>query len=544
MSMDPEPGDTIEMDRLHPFTLAHRLIISLPALLVILLPVLRGADTNTWIMMTIVVIYGISVVPLVLLQYLRFRYAVTPEEIVIHSGVFTYKHRNIPVERIQNIEIEQSLLPRFLGLAKVKIETAGSRTTEGVIEFVDLERARAIRETVRALQRAKSEDASVDPEDVGLLTSPERPSEFVNEQHLPAEAPRIGEERRRIGAEEKLSPAHRPRTTSPPPHVLHTMPLGRVLLSGVFRFSLLYIAMIFTLTEYLGLEPDEVARWLSGNRLEAFNELLRTSPILIVFTTIFVVGSLAWITGILTNLNRFYGFRIEYEDDKLHIKHGLLTVSEGTIPLKKIQAVIIRTNPMMRAFGWYRLELQTMGFDPNDRGYRVAAPFARLDEVLAIARVIRPFTLPEAFKPVSKLMIRRAFFRYTFGLMVITAVSTYFWTWGPWLLLATPLLYAFADQQYRNHGFDVRESHLFVRRGVFRRHTWVLPFERFQVFYLTQTLFQRRLGLQSLYVDTPGSAAMAHPVIVDLPEAEAQLRFEALYQDFEVLFSNSAHTIQ
>ena len=529
------------MERLHPFTLIHRLIVSLPALIVILLPVLRGSDTNTWIMMTVVVIYGLSIVPLILLQYLRFRYAVTPEEIVIHSGVFTYKHRNIPIERIQNIDVEQSLLPRLLGLAKIKIETAGSRSTEGVIEFVELQRAHAIRESIRTYQRARK--AAEEPP-VLYVPGPETEhsgrisegQEDVTEEGVETDGRTVDEAHMKSSGDTRGFPQ------DTPAEVLHTMTLGRVLLSGVFRFSLLYIAMIFTATEYLGMEPNDVARWITGNRLEALNEALRTSPLLIVLSTILVVAVLAWITGILMNLSRFYGFRITYQDEKLHTRHGLLTVSEGTIPLKKIQALIIRTNPMMSLFGWYRLELQTMGFDPNDRGYRVAAPFARMPELLAIARIIRPITPPEDFLPVSRLMIRRTFVRYSVGLLILAAVTAYFWEWGPWLLVTLPLLYALAYQQYRYHGYQVEESHLFVRRGVFRRYTWVLPFERFQVFYLTQTVFQQRLGLQSVYIDTPGSGTTMHPEILDLPEAEARDRFGSLYLAFQQQFATASTT--
>lgn len=528
-----EHTDGPAMERLHPFTLLHRFIVSFPALVIILLPVLRGPDTSAWITVAVVLVYGVSVVPIILLQYLRFRYAVTPEEVVIHSGVFTYKHRNIPIERIQNIEIEQSLLPRLLGLAKVKIETAGSRSTEGVIEFVSLERARAIRESVKAFQRAQR---AVEVEAEGDRTSD------ATAERRDAAVPAGDEDARRPprpggpDTGDGISGRTPARTASPSTELLHAMSLGRVLLSGAFRFSLLYIAVIFTATEYLGIQPDEMARWITGNRLEAFNEALRTSPALIVLSTILIVGVLAWITGILTNLSRYFGFRITYEEGKLHTRYGLLTVSEGTIPLHKIQALIIRTNPLMRAFGWYRLEVQTMGFDPNDRGYRVAAPFARMEEVRTIALRIRPFSAPEAFHSVSRLMIRRAFIRYTLVLLVASAVTGYFWEWGPWLIFGVPLVYAFAVRQYRNHGYAVEDSHLFVRRGVFRQYTWILPFERFQVFYLTQSLFQRRLRLQSFYVDTPGGASMTKPVVTDLPEGEATRLFESVYVDFQRLF--------
>ena len=585
----------VEMERLHPFTLLHRVIVSIPALVVVLLPVLRGPDADAWVWIALAAVYGIGVIPLILLQYLRFSYAVTPDEIIIHQGVFTYQHRNIPIERVQNIEIEQRLLPRMLGLAKVKIETAGSTSTEGVIEFVALERAQAIRTSVRAHQRALKEarraqgeigearraqgelgdvrraqgeidearqaqgDAGGAPDAQGDGGGArERADERSAMQRGPApvaESPGSGlrseagpdapvetteePDARRGSRPSDEGPQRRAHEQDAPIEWLHTMSLGRVLLSGAFRFSMLYIVMIFTATEYLGMDPEDLVNWISDDRLDALTALLDRSPILVVVSTVVVVGLLAWITGILMNLNRFFGFRLGYEEGKLYIRHGLLTVSEGTIPLKKVQALIIRTNPLMEAFGWHRLELQTMGFDAGDRGYRVAAPFARADEIMAIAQRIRPFALPERFLPVSKLMIRRSFVRYLLVFLPAVAAAAYFWEWGAWLLIALPLLYVLAVRQYRNHGFNADDAFLFVKKGVFRKLMWVLPAERFQVFYLTQTIFQRRLGLRSLYVDTAGAGVRSHPIVNDLPETEAVSVFDETYARFQALFSRS-----
>ena len=128
-----------DVRRLHPLTLLQRLVVSLPGLLILLLPFLRSPDRDAWLSLFSAVVYGMVALPLLALQYLRFRYWITPKEIVIQSGVTTRRTRSIPIERIQNIEIEQRLLPRLFGAAKVKLETAGSATTEGVLDLVSLD---------------------------------------------------------------------------------------------------------------------------------------------------------------------------------------------------------------------------------------------------------------------------------------------------------------------------------------------------------------------------------------------------------------------
>src|SRR5690606_31809857 len=98
--------------------------------------------------------------------------------------------------------------------------------------------------------------------------------------------------------------------------------IPRVLLSGVFRFSLLYIVLIFSATEYLGITPEEIASWIAGERLDAFARALEDSPFLVIAATTTMVLLLAWLTGIATNFNKFYGFRLARDGDKLQIRHG------------------------------------------------------------------------------------------------------------------------------------------------------------------------------------------------------------------------------
>ncbi|PIQ63944.1 MAG: hypothetical protein COV99_00120, partial [Bacteroidetes bacterium CG12_big_fil_rev_8_21_14_0_65_60_17] len=111
--------------RLHPLTLILRAAGSIPALIFILLPVFTGrsADASIWVNIVLAVIYGIFFLPWVVVYFVRFQYWITERELIIHSGVFTRRRRNIPVERIQNIDIEQRFLPRMLGAAKVLVYT-------------------------------------------------------------------------------------------------------------------------------------------------------------------------------------------------------------------------------------------------------------------------------------------------------------------------------------------------------------------------------------------------------------------------------------
>ena len=498
-------GAVREPQRLHPLTLLLRVGASLPALFLILLPTLQNPSSENVVSVVLSVLYGLVALPAIVLQYLRFSYRISPRQIVIQKGVLRRQNRSIPIERIQNIQIQQNLVARLIGLAKVTIETAGSSATEGSLEYVGLGDAHEIRRAVRSFQHRTAPDAEADdtPDEAG-------------------------------GAAEADS------------ETLFAMPLPRVLLSGAFRFSLFYIALVFSALQLV--DPEVIVQRIlrSQGRIDQITETMAANPVLTVLATIVLAGILGWISGILIHLARYYGFQLWLDGDKLRKRHGLFTVTEGTIPLKKVQALILRTNPFMRAFGWYELEVQTIGMNVDEQGHRVIAPFAQYEDVLALARRVRSFELPDAFGSVSRVTIRRRFFRYTLVLSATLLPGVYFWPagwWHPggvalpwWGFLLTPLLLGWALLQYRNHDYAVRDDGLYIRRGVLSHYLWILPTDKFHVFHATASIFQRRLGLKTLFVDTAGAATFAYPEVIDLPAAEADAQLDRLYRRFRTLY--------
>jgi len=387
----------------------------------------------------------------------------------------------------------------------VQIETAGSAGTEGTLEYVGLGEAHKLREVVRSIQ--KEQDATDAPAD----------EEAAEEEE--------------DDTREKL----------------YGMTLGRTLLSGAFRFSLLYIALIFSLFQFV--EPDTVINWFVQERgtLEGYADSAASHPALVAVGTILLAILFGWLSGILLHVNRYYGFRLWLQDGKLRKRHGLLTVTEGTIPLSKVQALILKTNPLMRVFGWHELEVQTVGLDVNEQGHRVIVPFAQREEILELAQRVRPFTMPDAFSQVSRLTIRRRFFRRAFALSALIGIGVYFWPvdwWHPmevalpwWGFVLTPLIFVGAVLEYFYHRYHVGEDGFYVQSGVLTHSFWILPIEKFHVFYSTASIFQRRLGLKTIYVDTAGASGGAYPEVVDVPAEVADGCVEELDDSFRVLYA-------
>jgi len=68
--------------------------------------------------------------------YYRFEYELTPDTLDIDSGVFGRQEREIPYRRVQNVDVTESIVHRMLGVAVVRVETAGGSETEAELDFV------------------------------------------------------------------------------------------------------------------------------------------------------------------------------------------------------------------------------------------------------------------------------------------------------------------------------------------------------------------------------------------------------------------------
>lgn len=546
-------SDLQRPQRLHALTLFYRLLVSLPGYVLILYGGFGQEQQGGWATILFLIVYAIFTVPWAVVYYLRFRYRIDADHVTIVQGILTRQDRSLPTERIQNVEIQQNLVQRLLGLASVRLETAGSHAVDGQLDFVDTARAREIRSVIRAYQRGEragsgaGRRSSAEPgavADVSGSSPGERGLEGADEDPAGAPEPTIerGDYERSADAgtasafdRERTAGTREPAARPGPEEyeeVLYEMGLRDVLLRGLFRFSLVYILLFFSALEYLNVDLEQ---WLTQRGLEPVWETIGQSPVLAATVSFAVAVLLSWLTGVALTLNRYFDFRLTLEGDKLHEHRGLFTTVRGTIPTEKLQAYLLRSNVLMRAFGWYTLEIQAMGLQSEFQGRQVAAPLISLTDAEQLLRRLHPVGLEGDYRHVSPLTIRRKLVRYTVGLAVVSGVG--WWFWSPaagWAFAVWPLLAALALLQYRHHRyrFDEETGTFVIRSGVMRHRIWMVPASSLQVLTETESIFQRRLDLASIQLDTAGGAETNYPEVVDLREEKARRLLENLYGRF------------
>lgn len=490
----------ISEKRLHPFTLLYRLIVALPnAALPIIFILYSGDRGGDWVYIFISLFLGFFILPGILLNYFYFDYTITDQEVVIKSGVLSKKERHIKLERIQNVTITQNFLHKLMRIAKVQLETAGDATTEGNLDSVSIKDSERIREIIRNHLNEKS--------------TTEISEDGVNTDDIP------------IDNEEE--------------NVIFSMTLWDTIKYGAVRFRpivLVASAWIFSMVSQFNPNwTDELEVILESGYKEYIKQLDIFTLVVYAVAGVLLVLLFSWIIDILLTLNTYYKFKLVSDKGKLLTSQGLFSSQKAAIPLKKLQMMVIRSNPITRKLNFYRLDLQTAGFGGGDgtkAKSETAIPFAKLTQVKDIISKIRNVEIPEVFTKVSPKTIRRAVVKYLvfsipFGVGLYFAFDS-FWV----LLILVPIIGFGAFIRYQYRGYHVEDNQIIVKQGFWFQKISIIPIEKIQTLHKRSSYFQRRLGLATVEIDTAATVYGNDASIIDIDIDVATEIFEELNRLF------------
>lgn len=479
--------------RLHPLTLLYGLIRNLPYIIITLYLAFFQRQTEEIIYILIFILIGMIVVPAHILRWYYFSFMINEKEIIIKSGVFSRQTRNIPIERVQNVNVKQDLLHRIFGIAKVQIETAGDVMSEGSLEFVKIKDADEINRIIRTYQKNFINQANSNQTDTASVTND---APVNSETYNPSES---GE-------------------------VLFSMSPKDVFTYGMVRLRPLFLiygvwAMSY-ISQYKFLK--DIFEGYFGKTIESFADM--PLPNLILSGLAFLLFSIliSWIVDIVWTFTQFYGFRLIRDGNKLLQSYGLLSKISITIPLKKLQQITISTNPIKKKFDFYTMSLHTAGFDIYKKTANSGIPLAKKNILIDLTQKIYPVTIPETFKSISRKSIRRAFVRYLLFLIIPIVAGYLIFDWYvAFILLTLPVFYYAAVLRWQFRGYQIADDLIFVKQGFWVQKLNIIPIEKIQTLHIRETFFQRRLGLATLFIDTASSFNINDAVIPDIDGIDA-----------------------
>jgi putative membrane protein len=441
------------------------------------------------------------------LEWLRRTYALEGGALRLEEGVLARKLRAVPFDRIQQVDLVRKPLHRLLGVATLRVETAGGGSAAEVdLDVVTLAEARALR---ASLLQAKAQVAGAPGRAVA-----DRPGGEPGGATGPGGA---------IGGEVAAPPAER---------VLVRLRLGQVMLAGITGSRAAAALVVLGPLS----QADDWFPGLSDWLFRRFDPeaVAPTTPA--AFLAVAVLALIVWLgLAAASSVVTDYGFTLARVGDDLVVRRGLLERREAVLPLSRLQVVRIEESLLRRLLGLASIRIQSAGRTggSDQTASRLAIPVLQRTEVNRLLGELLPGAAPVlrllAPPPAAR---RRAVTRSILRTVVVVAVVAV-----PVALLTSPgtaavsagvvlvvavlaLAVAAGLAAYRHLGHAAGNGFLYARVGVAIRVTTVVPVAKAQSGSVRSSPFQRRSGLATLHVDIAGGGPA--PRVFDEAEPTAE----------------------
>lgn len=450
------------------------------------------------------------------LRWKRLTYTIGEQDIRVESGILSRSARSVPYERIQDVSLEQKLVPRLLGLVAVKFETGAGGGDDLALTYL----VEAEGERLRELVRERRDDPH------GGAQASATPDEATSSQ--PVED---GE-------------------------ALFTMGPRRLFTFGLFEFSLAVFAVLAGLLQYLdtffGIEVWDVDFWRDFAReqtgwLFELGAYVQALSVVLGLVSVFILGLG---TGLFRTFSREWDFRLERTARGFRRRRGLFTHTDVIMPVHRVQGLTIGTRFIRYRFGWHSLKFVSLAQDAGSSSH-VVAPFAQLEEfdpIVAVAGFHRPtehaqwHRASRAWLNVT-IVINLAFFAVA---MLLAGVGTAIYA-PEWTMVAVGGIVAVAiittvaetlSWRFKKHALETDQ--IVSVSGLFAPRTKIAKRVKLHSVEIAQGPFAKRFGYATLHLGLAGGEMEIEGVELERAREVRALVLESIAQtDFSELESQS-----
>jgi putative membrane protein len=500
------PNGEHDWRRLHPATPFLRSAQLLYALLFAVIAARLGGPG-----LIVLLVSAALVAVAITASYLRFRYRLTTDSLIIQHGVLFRQRRVVPRSRIQNVDLRAGLVPQILGVVTARVETAGGQGTEATLHVVSRAEGHRLREALVA-RPAPSPSSIAQPDfdrpgvpDTSVTPDPSEPAsdhttgpiepETVVQRVAVTDLVIAGATSNRAGL------------------------LVAALLGGDYFFDILPTDWLLRKI----LPPELIQPEAAVTSLvETAQHDLHAFAIGVVVLVLFF-GLAGWGLSVLASVIRFYDFTLTENAGELRVKYGSFTRREKGFRRSRVQNAQIEEPIIRRWFGLATVKVQTAGYGPTvkaDERIETLTPIVRRADISPYLKLVHPELRWEdiVWRPAHPRARRRLFVRRAALVLVASgALTAVLGPGGLTLLLALVPAWFLAALHYRHLGHAWTRDQVLVREGFWTRRTYIVPIRKIQALHFRQSPFQRRLGLGTLIMETAGSPLEWHaPRSIDL----------------------------
>lgn len=342
----------------------------------------------------------------------RTRYWIEGDYFILKSGLFNLEQKELNIRRIQSMDTVQPIVHQLVGGVKLTIKTP----SDGIdLNMVTKRQSQWIQEEIEKVK------AIIESEDDKQVQAETANVEATNDY--------------------ETAPTHKLQAPSEMIYQLSTQNLLLMAMtSGAVFVTLATVGPIFAAFE-------DIIPW--EGVFDQVEEWIKNLVALIVTLTITIL-LLAYITGVIITMVKYYRFTLTRKGDFLKIRYGLFKVTNLTLPITKLQAVQEKKSFLRHLFGftsYHFIITSDMDADLDDDfadGVIMVLPFIKQHEG---AKILKSLVSVYSFQPIALGLPWRGFHRrfwivslILIGIGALVHYYLWMWVWLPIVLIITYMI--------------------------------------------------------------------------------------------------------
>lgn len=265
------------------------------------------------------IVAGVIVYQLVL--WSKTWISIDESSIVIERNTFLFRKKNtIGIQNISNVNLEQGVMGMLLGTCKLKIDTSSLSTANSTDVTIVLKKdfAEEIRKFLMLM--ATRQEAPEDRYEEGTAEENKRQKDII---------------------------------------------MKDIFLHGIFCTR--FLSTLF-LPVFIILELAEVVDAKDWSYIVSEVDAFATETVgvwVLLLIALVSWGLLTCIFSLVRNIVKYWDFKIERLEDKIILEYGLTNKINYSIPVEKIQAVVLKQTFLARVFRRYMVEVINVGMNDD-----------------------------------------------------------------------------------------------------------------------------------------------------------------------------------
>ncbi len=451
--------------RLHPFRVVLSIVKILKNLFfpAVFLFIFHSASEAQWVMIGRIGLLLYIAISLIvsILTWWTYRYEFRERTLHVYSGILVKSERNMPVERIQNVQKHTSFLHKLLRMTSLTLETGtGGDEASVKLDMITFSEAARIECLLNQDEEEKHDERMV---------------HFTVSRHE----------------------------------------LIKASFTSLSFFAIipLLASFYFTIDDFFKLNgvTKDVIDYVMG-------ALWVLAPISVV---LLIVGAAA---GVITTHLRYGNFEIASDEERIYLKKGVLNESFFTITKEKVQAVKLNQSLLKRWFGLVGVELISAGnVGDEEMETNSLYPFLPVKQAYTIVEELLPaYKIETDMDQLPRASLWMKLMRPSY-VWLITTVSLIWWKPQFWYvsLVLLVLIYLTRILEFYNARYKMSDTFLQLKTGAFTTVLLVTSRQKIQEIEVKHSLLQRKWQLVSIKIANRGRP-VHFSEMADLPVESAE----------------------